>query len=186
MWSLELLTFCYETKKMARTGATSWVPWESSHDSRPMHRISRNSRAWLLSHGSREIRNYLTTILRNDMIQTLLVLNIAKPSFSYEELIWPYTHFIWPLVLGRQECFRWGNKDATNSKCLWRSGLDGASFDLSSIIASRRDTMVRMNYIVGKVLLQRTLCLIFLLLIHAANEKVPSWQLSSWFIGKVI
>ena len=54
-------------------------------------------------------------------------------------------------------------------------GCTGHSPDLSSVIASwRRKTMVRTNCIVCNVLFQRMLCLIFLLLVHAENEKVPS------------
>lgn len=55
------------------------------------------------------------------------------------------------------------------------AGCTGHSPDLSSVSASwRRKTMVRMNCIACNVLLHRMLCLIFLLLVHAENEKVPT------------
>lgn len=55
------------------------------------------------------------------------------------------------------------------------AGCTRHSPDLSSVLACwRRKTMVRMNCIACNVLLQRMLCLIFLLLEHAENEKVPA------------
>lgn len=112
------------------------------------------------------------------MNRTLSVFSIAKHSFfvivqeSQLSIRSPYL----PPVAGK-------GKSASGRKIKMQligsarggAGCTGASPDLCSLIASRRrETMVSMNCIVCNVLLQRMLCLIFLLLVHAANEKVPS------------
>lgn len=130
---------------------------------------------------------YLTTILWNNVTRVLFVFNITKHSFPYRRnWLSTYSPNLTPV---------WKGKSASGRKIkmlLTRTargglGCTGHSPDLSLVIASRkRKTTVRTNCITCNVLLQRMCCLIFPLLVHPENEKVLSWQLSLWSIGKVI
>lgn len=183
---------------MARIAVTSWGYRKCSCGPKSIRRISRNSRVLSLC-SSEKFKSILLSSSGTMWPKRSLFLILQNILFFFSFHFFPFYFFLsrkpTQHMLTLSPFYAWKDKSASGRKIkilLIRNanggaGCTGASPDLSSLIASRRrETTVIMDRIVGNVLLQRMLCFIFLLLVHAANEKVPSWQPSFWFIGKVI
>lgn len=154
-------------------GVTSRGYQKGSQDSKTIHRFPGNSRVLSLCSSEKcfyILRRYhpLEQCNPNTFCcwyrKTFLVAVAQRSS--------PYL----PPVAGKGKSTSRGRvKMLLTGRAPGEAGCTRALPDLCSLIASRRtETMVSTNCIAWNVLLQRTLCLIFLLPVPTANEKGPS------------